>query len=174
MWAATDYESVSITGQTGINMQKCKCRNVAISMRYHARLKGHVDLCVLSGISFNQGSWHWWRPRALSSPNSLRLCAEGCILERDWCSELYPIAAAVVLAWGAWNRQLGSSRVPLVKGICHNYSFMIEYLIPNSHSFSVSVNGTNPVSEHLDVILMINSWYMLVKCLWLYFHNGTI
>ena len=54
------------------------------------------------------------------------------------------------------NHQLGSSGVALVKGICHNY-FLIEYLIPNSQSFSVSVNGTNSVlTEHLDTILMIS------------------
>ena len=69
--------------------------------------------------------------------------------------------AAVQVSLRCLNHQLGSSGVPLVKGICHNY-FMIEYLIPNPHSFSVSVNGTNSVlTEHLDILLMV-SWYMLL------------
>ena len=64
--------------------------------------------------------------------------------------------AAMQVSLRCLNHQLGSSGVPLVKGICHNY-FMIEYLIPNPHSFSVSVNGTNSVlTEHLDILLMVS------------------
>lgn len=55
-----------------------------------------------SGISFNQGSWYLWRPRALSSPNSLQPVLR-MHLERDWCSGAISHRQAVsVLAWGAW------------------------------------------------------------------------
>ena len=86
------------------------CKSVSAetlpSVRGVQRLGWRVILAfVCSGISFNQGYWYLWRPQALSSPNSLRLCW-GMHLERDWCLELYPITILnklpCKLAWDAW------------------------------------------------------------------------
>lgn len=43
VWATTNWESISIMAQTGINVQKCKCRNIEVT-----RLKRPHWLCLLS------------------------------------------------------------------------------------------------------------------------------